>query len=211
MKVMTLNKEKAEKKSTEIFDEYPDVFKGIGCLQKQYQIEIDKDIRPVHNPARRIPFSLKERVKKELDKMDQLGVIMKQEDYTDWTSPMVVVEKPNKSLRICLDPRDLYKGIKREKYIIPNSEEITAKLAGAKYFSKFDATSGFWQIKLDAESSKLCTMNTPFGLYSFQRCPFGISSAPEIFNKYMRTIFEGLDGIESFFDDFIVWGSTWEE
>ena len=211
IKVMTINKEKAEKKNTEIFDEYPDVFKGIGCLQKQYHIEIDKDIRPVHNPARRIPFSLKERVKKELDKMEQLGVIKKQEDYTDWASPMVVVEKPNKSLRICLDPRDLNKAIKREKYIIPNSEEITAKLAGAKYFSKFDATSGFWQIKLDAESSKLCTMNTPFGLYSFQRCPFGISSAPEIFNKYMRTIFEGLDGIESFFDDVIVWGNTWEE
>ena len=88
--------------------------------------------------------------------MEQLGVIKKQEDYTDWASPMVVVEKPNKSLRICLDPRDLNKAIKREKYIIPNSEEITAKLAGAKYFSKFDATSGFLQVKLDAESSKLC-------------------------------------------------------
>ncbi|GFR85651.1 polyprotein [Elysia marginata] len=143
--------------------------------------------------------------------MEQLGVIKKQEDYTDWASPLVVVEKPNKSLRICLDPRDLNKAIKGEKYIIPNPQEITAKLAGAKYFSKFGATSGFWQVKLDEESSKLCTMNTPFGLYSFQRCPFGISSAPEIFNKYMRTIFEGLDGIESFFDDVIVRGTTWQE
>ena len=91
IKVMTINKEKAEKKSTEIFDKYPDVFKGIGCLQKQYHIEIDKDITPIHNPARRIPVSLKERVKKELDKMEQLGVIKKQEDYTDWASPMLVV------------------------------------------------------------------------------------------------------------------------
>ena len=130
--------------------------KELDVYKKQYHIELDKDITPVHNPARRIPFSLKERVKKELDKMEQLGVIKKQEDYTDWASAMVVVEKPNKSLRICLDPRDLNKAIKREKYIIPNSEEITAKLAGAKYFSKFDATSGFWQVKLDAESSKLC-------------------------------------------------------
>ncbi|GFO20132.1 Pol polyprotein [Plakobranchus ocellatus] len=140
--------------------------------------------------------------------MEKLGVIEKQESFTDWVSPMVVVEKPNKSLRICLDPRTLNKAIKIERFTIPNPEEILAKLAGAKYFSKFDATSGFWQIQLDDESSKLCTMNTPFGLYSFQRCPFEISSTPEIFNKYMRKIFENQKRIESFFDDVIVWGRT---
>ncbi|GFO13428.1 polyprotein [Plakobranchus ocellatus] len=207
IKVMEIHPEQKDG----VYKQFPDVFEGIGALPGLYHIETDPDVTPIHHAARRLPISLNDRVKKELNKMEKLGVIKKQESFTDWASPMVVVEKPNKSLRICLDPRNLNKAIKRERFTIPNPEEILAKLAGAKYFSKFDATSGFWQIQLDAESSKLCTMNTPFDLYSFQRCPFGISSAPEIFNKYMRKIFENQEGIESFFDDVIVWGRTWQE
>lgn len=73
-------------------------------------------------------------------------------------------------------------------------------MTGAKY--------GFWQLKIDEESAKLCTFNTPFGRYSYQRLPFGISSAPEIFHRAMEQIIEGLDGERVYVDDLVVWGST---
>lgn len=84
---------------------------------------------------------------------------------------IVCDEKSNGKLRICLDPRDLNKAIKREYYQLPAIEEITTRLAGAKIFSELDANSGYWQIPLDPASQKLTTFNTPFGRYCFCRMP----------------------------------------
>ena len=82
----------------------------------------------------------------------------------------------------CLDPRDLNKVIKREHHKIPTAHEVASKLTGKKVFSILDEKFGFCRISLDQESSFLCTFNSPFGRYRFLRCPFGISSAPEVFN-----------------------------
>ncbi|KAK7886282.1 hypothetical protein WMY93_025903 [Mugilogobius chulae] len=106
------------------------------------------------------------------------------------------------------DPKDLNENIKREHYQIPKREEILSDMAGARYFSKLDASHGFWQLKLDPESSRYTTFNTPFGRYCFLRLPFGIKSAPEIFHKAMESIIEGLEGTRVYIDDLVVWGTT---
>ena len=112
---------------------------------------------------------------------------------------------------MCLDPRDLNCPVKREYDPLPTLEELTVMLSGAKYFSVLDATSGYWQIKLDEESSFLTTFNTPFGRYRFTRMPFGIHSAQEVFQKTMDMAFEGIDGCKSIIDDMLVWESSKEE
>uniref|UniRef100_A0A3Q1EK56 Gypsy retrotransposon integrase-like protein 1 n=1 Tax=Acanthochromis polyacanthus TaxID=80966 RepID=A0A3Q1EK56_9TELE len=84
-------------------------------------------------------------------------------------------------------------------------------MTGAKYFSKMDASNGFWQLRLDEESTRLCTFNTPYGRYSYQRLPFGISSAPEIFHRAMEQVIEGLEGVRVYVDDLVCWGSSQEE
>ena len=86
-----------------------------------------------------------------------------------------------------------------------------ADMAGAKYFSKLDASSGYWQIKGDDESSKLLAFNTPFGRYKFKRLPFGIFSASEVFQKKISQIIEGINGCANVQDDIIVWGKTKHE
>jgi len=100
------------------------------------------------------------------------------------------------SLRACLDPRDLNRAIKREHYVIPTFEDVSAKLCGKRVYSVIDMKDGFWQVKLDEESSRLCTFNSPFGRYSFCRLPFGISSAPEVFEKKVTETFGDIDGVE---------------
>ncbi len=84
---------------------------------------------------------------------------------------MIAAEKKNSNrLCICIDPRNLYQAIQREHYQLSTIEEITSRLAGAKYFSKVNANSGCWQIRLEEESSYLTIFGTPFAGFSFSDC-----------------------------------------
>ena len=123
---------------------------------------------------------------------------------------IVIVEKPDGNLRICLDPKDLNRAMKREYFQLPTAAEITRKLTGAKVFSKLDAKDGFWHVKLDHPSSLLTTFNTPFGRFKFNRLPFGLNSINEVFQKKMQFAFEGIEGAEVIYDDLLVWGKDEE-
>ncbi|XP_052792117.1 uncharacterized protein LOC128226273 [Mya arenaria] len=145
-----------------IEDEYSTLFQGLGCLPREVKIEIDKSAKPVVHPPRKVPIMLKDKVKAELLKMERLGVIVRQKEPTPWVNSMVTVTKPDKSVRICIDPKDLNNAIQREHYPMKTIEEVVAEMPEAKVFSTIDATSGFWQLNLDTESSKLTKFNTPF-------------------------------------------------
>ena len=84
-------------------------------------------------------------------------------------------------IRICLDPKDLNKAIRRDYHVTPTLEEILPKYNGAKYFSILDAKSGYWNVELDEPSSYLTTFNSPFGRYRFLRMPFGLRMAQDVF------------------------------
>ena len=137
-----------------IVKSYRHLFKGLGCLPGMYTIQDNKTIRPVVHPPRKIPIAIKDKVKAELDRMIEMDVVVKQEEPTDWVNSLVTVNKPNGKIRICIDPRDLNKAILREHYPLKTVEEVISQMPTAKVFSKLDATSGFWQLRLDKHSSK---------------------------------------------------------
>ncbi|XP_077985293.1 uncharacterized protein LOC144439935 [Glandiceps talaboti] len=115
-----------------IIREYKDVFTGQGCLPGEYHIQIDSTVQPVQHAPRRVPVPLKEKLKTKIDEMEKQGIIAKVTEPTDWISSLVAVQKPNK-LRVCLDPRDLNRAIKRPKYQLPTVDELLPKLANSKY------------------------------------------------------------------------------
>ena len=160
---------------------------------------------PVQHAPRRTPVALKKRLKQKIDKMEEKGIIAKVDKPTAWISSLVAVVKPNK-VRVCIDPRDLNKAIQRPKYQIPTLEEVLPQLAEAKIFSVLDAKDGFHQVKLEEGSSYLTTFWTPYGRYRYLRMPFGISSAPEEFQRRMHLIVEGLPGVAVIADDILVYG-----
>ena len=187
-----------------IIREYPEVFKGLGCMDGDYHIVIDETVKPVIHPPRKVPYSILGKLQEKLSQLEKSGVVRKVDKPTPWVNSLVIVEKRDGSLRLCLDPRDLNKAIQREHHRIPTAEDIATRLSGKKLFSIVDEKDGFWQIHLDEESSYLCTFNTPFGRYRFTRLPFGVCSAPEVFQKKNEVLFGDIDGVEVIFDDIIV-------
>ena len=117
--------------------------------------------------------------------MEKLGVISKINEPTDWCSGMVVVPKQNEKVRICVDLTQLNEYVKREQHILPSIDHVMGQVGDVKIFSKLDVNLGFWQIELAPESAKLTTFIIPFGRYYFNRLLFGITSAPEFFQKRM--------------------------
>jgi len=95
-----------------------------------------------------------------------------------------------------------------ETHPFPKVDDTLAQLAGAKVLSKLDTNSGFWQIPLAEKSRHLTTFLTPFGCFCFNKMPFGISSAPEHFQKRMNEILSGLPGVVYLIDDILVYSST---
>ena len=184
--------------------DFPQLKKLTGTLPGTYTIKVDPAIQPVVHPPRRLPQALHEKVTQKLNEMEQLQQITKVHEPTDWVNSMVTVIK-NDKVRICLDPKDLNKAIRREHYYIPTVEEVVSSMpADSRIFSVIDAKSGFLQIQIDYESSLLTCFNTPIGRFRWLRLPFGIKCAPEIFQRIMDNMLEGIDGARAIMDDILI-------
>lgn len=200
------------KSRNEIIERFPELFNKLGHIKGTYQIKLEDDAKPFSiNTPRRVPIPLLSKVKNQLEKMETDGVISKVNEPTDWCAGMVVVPKPDGRVRICVDLTKLNRYVKRERHILPSVDHVLGQIGDAKFFSKLDANSGFWQIEMSPETAKLTTFITPFGRYHFNRLPFGISSAPEFFQKKMAEILRGCEGVVGLIDDLLIHGQTEEE
>lgn len=194
-----------------IEDRFPSLYGKLGRLPEEFVIKLKENAVPfaIHVP-RRLGIGLWEDTEKELKRMEELKVIEKVEEPREWCAGMVVAPKST-GVRICVDLTGLNKSVKRETFPLPKVEEILATLRGSAVFSKMDANSGFWQIELEEKSRKYTTFITPFGRYQFRKMPFGISSAPEFFQRQMTKILYGLEGVVCMMDDILVHGIDTKE
>uniref|UniRef100_A0A1A8CXN4 Gypsy retrotransposon integrase-like protein 1 n=1 Tax=Nothobranchius kadleci TaxID=1051664 RepID=A0A1A8CXN4_NOTKA len=193
-------------------ENYPKLCQGLGLMQQPYTIKLKPNAVPFSLATpRRVPIPLLGKVKRELERMESMGVISRVEEPTEWCAGMVPVPTKNDSVRICVDLTHLNEAVCREKYILPSVEQTLGSLAGAKVFSKLDANRGFWQVPLSPESAHYTTFITPFGRFYFNRLPFGIASAPEHFQRRMSVILNGLPGVVCHMDDILIWGQDQQE
>jgi hypothetical protein len=191
----------------DIQSRFPAVFDGgLGILPGSVHFEVKDDVTPVICPPRKVPIALKGKLKQELQRLDDLGVITKMDEPSDWVSQMAVTTKKNGDLRICIDPRPLNKALKREHYPLTVIDDVLPELARAKVFSKLDLSNGYWHCVLDESSSKLTTFQTPFGRFRWLRLPFGTSVSSEIFQKRLMSVLDNLDGVICIADDMNVYG-----
>ena len=190
----------------EVTASYSGVFKGLGCMEGALHLEVDTTVAPAIMPPHRMPLTLKDRLKDELTRLEKASVIITEEEPTDWVSSIVVTEKPNGKLRVCIDPQHLNKALKRSHYPLPVIEDILPELTNVKVFSKADLKDGFLQIQLGEESSRWNTFQTSLWLVLISAHAFWNFSSLEYFQRKLDQNLEGLNGIYKVADDIVITG-----
>ena len=190
------------------------VFKdGLGTLKGfEAKISIDPNVKPRFSRTRSVPYALRDKVEAGLQRLVREGTL-EPVQFADWASPIVVVLKADKqNVRICGDFKQTLNPVsKLDTYPIPKVEDYFAKLAGGKTFTKLDLSQAYQQLPLDKESKKYVVINIQKGLFRYTRLPYGISSAPGIFQRVMETLLQGIPGVVVYLDDILVTGTTREK
>ena len=162
-------------------------------------------------PPRKLSESMRQTVRKEIQDLLDKGII--RESTSNWAAPIVMVKKPDKSWRMCVDYKVLNSHTVNMKYPLQNMKDLINRLAGQTIYATLDLRSGYHQIPLAEESMKLTAFVVPDGMYEYTRMPFGLKNAPSFFQKVMNDVLKDIvgNGCEVFIDDIVVYGKTTEE
>ena len=196
-----------------LLHEYDSLFKDeLGTVTShKATLRVRPDATPRFFKPRPVPYATKEAIGDELDRMEQQGIIQKIPS-SDWAAPLVAVPKKDGRFRLCGDYKvTINQDLEVDQYPLPKPEDLFATLANGSLFTKLDLSQAYLQVELDKDSTKYVTINTHQGLYQFSRLPFGVASAPAIFQRLMDTILRGVPHVICYLDDLLITGVDEED
>ena len=185
--------------------EYEDLFDGtLGrWTQPDYRIELKPGVKPYHAKAFPVPRVHMETLKREVERLCRVGVL-KRVNRSEWAAPTFIIPKKDGKVRFISDFRELNKRIVRTPYPIPNIQEMMLNLDGFQYATALDLNMGYYHVRLDPDSRKLCTIILPFGKFEYQRLPQGLCNGPDVFQEKMMELFDGIEYVRAYIDDLLI-------
>jgi hypothetical protein len=181
------------------------------CTKVQAHIQIQPDSTPKFFKPRPILFAYLDGVKDEIQRNVDAGILQRV-NTSPWAAPIVPVKKPNGKIRICGDFKvTINSQILIDQHPIPSIDELLARLNNREQFTKLDLSDAYLQVDLDEPSKNLVVINTPLGLFRYNRMPFGISNAPAIFQRLIDQVIAGFPNCVAYLDDILVTGINEQE
>ncbi|XP_064469808.1 uncharacterized protein K02A2.6-like [Ornithodoros turicata] len=196
-----------------VLSKFPDLFQSrLGrCTKTKVHLHFKEAAQPKFFKPRPIPFATRQAVEADIERQVKNGVLTPV-DVSEWATPIVVVPKPNGAVRVCGDfSVTVNPQLAVSQYPLPRPEELLAVLNGGQRFSKLDLSEAYLQMELDDEAQKVLVINTHKGLFRFTRMPFGIASAPAVFQRIMEQVTAGIPSVACYLDDIIVTGKSDDE
>ena len=204
---------------------YADVFQGLGKFPGEpYKLRLKPEAVPAKHRPRKVPLHLQEAFHEEVERLVKIDVLEPVTEPTEWVNSFVVVEKVidssnahsphhsiKKSIRLCIDPKDLNEALEREPYYSRSIDELISMFAGAKVFTIVDMDKGYWQVVLHPDSRKYTCMAFDIGRYQFKRLPMGSKVASDIFQRMLDSVYIGLPGVTGIADDMVIFARNEEE
>lgn len=177
----------------------------------EHRIDLEPDARPVRLPPHRAGHKAREVEKAEVDEMLRLDVI--EPAATEWSSPVVIVPKPDGKWRFCVDYRRLNAMSLKDSYPLPRMDECIDSLGDAKFFTALDCNWGFWQIPIREGDRDKTTFTCHSGTFRFKKMPFGLTNAPATFQRTIDIILAKFkwQSCLVYIDDIIVFSSSFDE
>ena len=167
------------------------------------KIYMKDDVQPKFIKARQVPEAHKVLVNEALDDLVKENII-EPVKYSEWASPIVPVLKSNGKIRICTDFKDLNSKMNIEKYPLPRLEEMLSVVSDNKIFSKLDMSNAYLQMAVNSDDQKFLVISTEKGLFKFKRLPYGLASAPGIFQRFVQQLLGDIEGVAVFLDDILI-------
>lgn len=204
-----------QSKVTALLTRYQSVFAthegDLGCTTLiSHEIPLTDEI-PVRQRYRRIPPAEYDSVKAHINQLLESQVI--RESCSPYASPIVLVKKKDGALRLCVDYRQLNRKTRKDAFPLPRIEESLDALSGARWFSTLDLASGYNQVPVEEKDKCKTAFCTPFGLFEFNRMPFGLSNAPSTFQRLMERMFgsQHFQTLLLYLDDVIVFSCSMDQ
>ena len=166
-------------------------------------IKLKPGATPYHGRAYPVPHVHLETLRKEVNRLEIIGVLIRQPD-SEWASPTFIIPKKDGRVRVTSDLREVNKRIIRSPFPIPKIATMLQEMEGFTYATALDLNMGYYTIRLDGDAQKICTIIFPWGKYSYQRLPMGISNAPDIFQEKMSGLMQSLEYVKTYIDDTLV-------
>jgi hypothetical protein len=169
---------------------------------------VSLELKPGATPYAAKPFPVPKiheaQLKKEIERLVRLGVLVKDSD-SPWSAPTFIIPKKDGTVRFVVsDFRQLNQRLLRKPYPIPNIGDLLAKLEGFTFATAIDLNMGYYNIRLTPDASSLCTIVTPWGKYKYLRLPMGVSCAPDIFQDRINDLLGDLEFVRAYLDDLLV-------
>uniref|UniRef100_A0A183BQV6 Reverse transcriptase domain-containing protein n=1 Tax=Globodera pallida TaxID=36090 RepID=A0A183BQV6_GLOPA len=170
-----------------VLQKHAEVFKDeLGKCTRRVSMKFKPDVQAKKCKPRPVPFALRSEVEKVIDQWVKDGVL-EPVNTSEWATPLVIVPKPGNKIRLCCDYKvTVNPWLDIHQYPLPRPEELFTTLNNGKRFSKLDLKEAYLQLMLDDKAKECLTICTHKGLYQFTRMPYGVASAPAIFQQAME-------------------------
>ncbi|GFN81979.1 Pol polyprotein [Plakobranchus ocellatus] len=198
------------KEARELLQTFADTLSDIPGKTERVEHKIRlTDETPFRMKQYPLPVHAMDEVDKEINFKLESGIISK--STSPYASPITVVMKKDGAIRLCLDFRRLNKITIFDAQPIPTLDELLGKMKGAKFFTKYDLTKGYWQIPMHEDSKAYTAFQTTQGLIEFNYMPFGLSTAACTFQRAMLDTLGKPPFVVSYFDDVLIFSKSWKE
>ena len=184
---------------------YPGLFSDTPTCTNliEHDVEVG-DAKPIAQRFYRVSPEKRQILDSEVDYMLENGLAVP--STSSWSSPCLLVSKPDSTFRPCTDFRKISAVTKPDSFPLPRMDDCVDQVGSAKYVSKFDLLKGYWQVPLSERAREICSFVTPSGLYSYTVMPFGLRNAPATFQRLMNKVVRGLEGCAVYLDDVVIHG-----